>query len=49
MDVKLTGLQTNLAYLKELTTFTNINKNIRKHKNKPKHLWPLLLQLICNK
>ena len=37
----------NLAYLKKLTTFTNININIRNHKsekcvqNEPEHLWPL--------
>ena len=39
----------NLAYLKKLTTFTNINTNIRNHKNgkfvqnNPKRLWSLLL------
>ena len=55
MDVELTGLQMNLVYLKKLTIFTNININIRNHKNgkfvqnKPECLWPLLLQLKCNK
>ena len=47
MDMELTGLQMNLAYLKKLTTLTNINENIMNHKNgkfeqnKPEHLWPL--------
>ena len=37
----------NLAYLKELTTFTDTTINIRNHKsdkfdkNKPERLWPL--------
>ena len=47
MDLEYTALQTNLAYLKKLTIFTNITINIRNHKNvkftknKPEHLWPL--------
>ena len=47
MDLEYTALQMNLAYLKKLTTFTNIIINIRNHKNvkfakdKPEHLWPL--------
>ena len=47
MDLEYTALQTNLAYLKKLTTFTDININIRNHKsakftkNRPGHLWPL--------
>ena len=47
MDLEYTALQTNLAYLKKLTTFTDMNINIRNHKsakftkNKPENLWPL--------
>ena len=47
MDLEYTALQTNLAYLKKLTTFTNITFDIRNHKNakfaknKPERLWPL--------
>ena len=33
MDIELTALQTNLAYLKKLTTFTDISINIRNHKS----------------
>ena len=33
MDLEYTALQINLAYLNELTTFTNITINIRNHKN----------------
>ena len=46
MDLEYTALQTNLAYLKELTTFTDITINVRNHKRdkfdkyKPEHLWP---------
>ena len=32
MDLEYTALQTNLAYLKKLTTFTDISINIRNHK-----------------
>ena len=47
MDWEYTALQTNLAYLKKLTTFTDITINIRNHKSakltksRPEHLWPL--------
>ena len=47
MDLEYTPLQMNLAYLKKLTTFTDITINIRNHKsakftqNRPEHLWPL--------
>ena len=47
MDLEYTVLQTNLAYLKKLTTFTGTTINIRNHKsdkfdkNKPECLWPL--------
>ena len=47
MDLEYTALQMNLAYLKELTTFTDITINIRNHKsakftkNRPEPLWPL--------
>ena len=47
MDLEYTALQTNLAYLKKLTTFTDITINIRNHKsakftkNRPECLWPL--------
>ena len=46
MDLEYTALQTNLAYLKKLTTFTDITINVRNHKsdkfdkNKPERLWP---------
>ena len=46
MDLEYTALQINLAYLKKLTTFTDITINVRNHKsdkfdkNKPEHLWP---------
>ena len=46
MDLEYTALQTNLAYLKKLTTFTDTTINIRNHKsdkfdkNKPEHLSP---------
>ena len=47
MDLEYTALQMNLAYLKKLTTFTDMNINIRNHKsakftkNSPERLWPL--------
>ena len=47
MDSEYTALQTKLSYLKKLTTFTDININIRTHKstkftkNRPERLWPL--------
>ena len=47
MDLEYTALQMNLAYLKKLTTFTDITINIRNHKsakftkNRPECLWPL--------
>ena len=47
MGLEYTALQTNLAYLKKLTTFTDTTINIRNQKsdkfdkNKPEHLWPL--------
>ena len=47
MDLEYTALQMNLAYLKKLTTFTDITINIRNHKsakftkNRPEHLWLL--------
>ena len=47
MDLEHTALQTNLAYLKKLTTFTDTTINIRNHKiakftkNRSKLLWPL--------
>ena len=47
MDLEYTALQINLAYLKKLTTFTDITINIRNHKsakftkNRPERLWPL--------
>ena len=47
MDLEYTALQTNLAYLKKLTTFTGMNINIRNHKSvkftkkRPECLWPL--------
>ena len=33
MDLEYTALQMNLAYLKKLTTFTDMNINIRNHKS----------------
>ena len=45
--IEYTALQTNLAYFKKLTTFTDININIGNHKsakftkNRPERLWPL--------
>ena len=47
MDIEYTALQLNLAYLKKLTTLTDISINIRNHKsakftkNRPECLWPL--------
>ena len=47
MDLEYTALQMNLAYLKKLTTFTDMNIKIRNHKsakftkNRPERLWPL--------
>ena len=47
MDLEYTALPMNLAYLKKLTTFTDININIRNHKsakftkNRAERLWPL--------
>ena len=47
MDLEYTALQMNLAYSKKLTTFTDMNINIRNHKsakftkNRPEHSWPL--------
>ena len=47
MDLQYTTLQMNLAYLKKLTTFADMNINIRNHKsakftkNRPECLWPL--------
>ena len=47
MDLEYTALQMNLAYLKKLTTLTDVTINIRDHKsakftkNRPERLWPL--------
>ena len=55
MDLEYTALQTNLAYLKKLTTFTDISINVRSlksakfTKNRTEHLWPLYLWIKCNK
>ena len=49
------SLQTNFGYINKMTSFTNIMTNVGNHKsrdfvkNKPKHLWPLLIWIKYNK